>query len=225
MGNSHGTHFHISGFCFCLLKQSVCCWDIYHADKPEANTGIIRHLMCCGETPFSALTARLASSCFFVFFFVIPCNTLSSNANGVPDQQTSTNVSQAVKYVFVMEVFLFFAQTSASPLKLLFQDELWGLILHTHKHTRTLFPARFPSGSMWLNLQSNPPPVLPCLLLSTFGAGHREKLSCVWQCSLSPTLEKKILFKALSWAVSDGCLIASLWIISSLSVYLPRCSF
>lgn len=62
---------------------------------------------------------------------------------------------------------------------------------HTHKQTRTLSPARFPSGSMWLNLQSDPPPLLPCLLLSTFGAGHREKLSCVWQYSLSSTLEKK----------------------------------
>lgn len=79
--------------------------------------------------------------------------------------------------------------------------DMWGFILNTHKQTHTLFPARFPSGSMRLNLQSDPPPVLPCLLLSTFGAGHREKLSCVWQWSLSPTLEKK---KPLQSAVLSG---------------------
>lgn len=37
------------GLCCSLPKQRVCCLDICHADKPEANGGIIRHLMCYGK--------------------------------------------------------------------------------------------------------------------------------------------------------------------------------
>lgn len=49
VGDSHETYFHI-GECRCrrLLEQCVCCWDIHHADKPGANTAIIRLLVCCG---------------------------------------------------------------------------------------------------------------------------------------------------------------------------------
>lgn len=65
----HETNVHISGLGGFLPEQSARCRDICHADKPEANTGIIRHLMCCVKQeallffPLS-LTPCLAPSSF-----------------------------------------------------------------------------------------------------------------------------------------------------------------
>lgn len=104
LGGSHGAHFHIGGSCCCcLLKQCVCCWDIHHADKPEANTAVIRHLVCCGETSLSGPSVHIQPLHFFnfLFFFLFcffalqsPATLCLQSANGVPDRRTSTNVSQ-----------------------------------------------------------------------------------------------------------------------------------
>lgn len=50
---------HIRGLGFPLPKQSVCCWDIFHADKPEANASIIRR--------------RATGATFRGFLFIPPC--------------------------------------------------------------------------------------------------------------------------------------------------------
>lgn len=81
-----------------LPKQSVCCWDICHADKLEANTGIIRHLMCYmkQERLLCPLPLPVQPFIFFlIFFYSLSLRTLTESED--PNQQTNVNVAQAVK--------------------------------------------------------------------------------------------------------------------------------
>lgn len=75
-------------------EQSVCCWDIHHADKPEANTAIIRHLVCCGKQERLLCPLWLRVEPLFSPLSPAP---LSQTPAQVPNQQTSVNVPRAVK--------------------------------------------------------------------------------------------------------------------------------
>lgn len=91
------TDMPVGGLGHSLLKQSVCCSGVHHADKPEASTGIIRYLMCYGENrrDFFVLSCSLST-----LYFVLSPATLSLAAlteNKDPNQQSNINVAQAVK--------------------------------------------------------------------------------------------------------------------------------
>lgn len=85
------------GLCCSLPKQRVCCLDICHADKPEANGGIIRHLMCYGKQE------RLLCPSLCPSVLCLSPPTLTENED--PNQPTGVNAARAVTNKFVMNDF------------------------------------------------------------------------------------------------------------------------
>lgn len=162
------------GLCCSLPKQRVCCLDICHADKPEANGGIIRHLMCYGKQE----RLLCLSLCPSVLCLSPP--TLTENED--PNQPTGVNAARAVTNKFVMNDF---RVTSPTPPRRLvyeyhsFKNLYFKLCCHTSRHyfLHTLLLPAVQHNPRDRNYNKSPPPVLPCPLISTVGAVHRDSLT------------------------------------------------
>lgn len=50
-------------------QQIVCCCNIFHSDKPEANTSIIRHFMCRGKQEKLLSSLSLSDQPLFLLLF------------------------------------------------------------------------------------------------------------------------------------------------------------
>lgn len=187
------------GLCCSLPKQRVCCLDICHADKPEANGGIIRHLMCYGNQE----RLLCLSLCPSVLCLSPP--TLTENED--PNQPTGVNAARAVTNKFVMNDFRVTSpnlpHTPTPPgLRVpLLQKPLFQAVL-PHKQallfTHTAF-ASCPAQSTWPKLQQEPPAsaALSADIHRWRSTPRQLNSSCtVWLCSLSLTLGN--LFKLLS---------------------------
>lgn len=198
-----------------LPKQRVCCLDICHADKPEANGGIIRHLMCYGKQE----RLLCLSLCPSVLCLSPP--TLTENED--PNQPTGVNAARAVTNKFVMNDFRVTSPTlphAPTPPGLrvpLLQKPLFQAVL-PHKQallfTHTLLLPAVQHNPRDRNYNKSPPPVLPCPLISTVGAVHRDSLTAA-------ALSDSAVYHWLWETFSNCCLKPEMMVVlSSLSFYL-----
>lgn len=183
--HSPETDAHISGFGCFLRKQNVCCWHISYADKPEANTAIIRHLMRHWKK------RRLLCPLSLPFSLISRC-TLSGALSEGEDPNQQTGVVQAVKTSLWRTISIRRPPSSsvATPsfgAALPDKQAYFSQTLCSHQLSSTLHV-------------TNTAPVNAAMLTVIYlWRAAQGLLSCgcaVWQCSLSPSLGD--IFKLLS---------------------------
>lgn len=115
--------------------NSVCCWDIGHADKPEANAAIIRHLMCCGKPERLLCPISLPVERPFSFLSAATLSLRALTVSEDPNQQTGGNVARAVKTSLWWTISVRHPSSSTAPQKPSFQavpPHKLLCFLHTH---------------------------------------------------------------------------------------------